>query len=84
MGLFRGILVGLIALVALVFLVQNLATIEVAFLTWSFAAPRALVFVLLFAVGLIAGYLVHAVRMQVRRSKQVAAKAVSETPPAAS
>lgn len=84
MGLFRGILIGLIALVALVFVVQNLATIEVAFLTWSFAAPRAFVFVLLFALGLIAGYLTHAVRMQFRRPKQTGAKAASETPPAAS
>lgn len=80
MGLLRGILIGLIALIALVFVVQNLATIEVAFLTWSFAAPRAFVFVLLFALGLVAGYLAHAVRAQLRRAKQ-AAGAVAKAPP---
>ncbi len=81
MGLLRGILIGLIALIALVFVVQNLATIEVAFLTWSFAAPRAFVFVLLFALGLIGGYLAHAVRIQFRRPRQAAESSVAKAPP---
>ncbi len=81
MGFLRGIFVGLIALVALVFVVQNLATIEVAFLTWSFAAPRAFVFLLLFALGLIAGYLAHAARIQFRRPRQAGAKSSAQSPP---
>jgi putative membrane protein len=56
----------IVAIIALVFLIQNLATIEVAFLTWSISAPRAVVFLMVFAMGLIAGYLLHALRPQRR------------------
>jgi len=69
LGLARTIALIAVAIVAVVFLIQNLATIEVAFLTWSIAAPRAIVFALLFAAGLLAGYLLNALRRKAPRSK---------------
>lgn len=62
LGLVRAIGLVVFAIIAVTFLVQNLATIEVAFLTWSISAPRAVVFVMLFVAGLMAGYLLRALR----------------------
>jgi uncharacterized integral membrane protein len=62
LSLVRTIGLAVIAIVATVFFVQNLATIEVAFLTWSISAPRAFIFLLVFGTGLIAGYLLSALR----------------------
>jgi uncharacterized integral membrane protein len=62
LGLLRTIFLVVISVLATVFVIQNLATIEVAFLTWSFAAPRAVIFVLLLSTGLLVGYLLHALR----------------------
>jgi lipopolysaccharide assembly protein A len=62
LNLLRTIGLVIVAVVATVFLVQNLATIEVAFLTWSIAAPRAVVFLIVFGLGLVTGYLLRALR----------------------
>ena len=62
LGLIRTLGLVVIAVVAVVFFIQNLTTIEVAFLTWSVSAPRAVIFLMVFGMGLIAGYLLHALR----------------------
>jgi uncharacterized integral membrane protein len=77
LGLIRTVALVLLTIVAAIFFVQNLATIEVAFLTWSFAAPRAIIFLLLFAIGLAMGYLLRAFRP---RSAPRAAGAEAEKP----
>lgn len=64
LGLIRTIGLFVIALLAMTFLIQNLATIEVAFLTWSISAPRAVIFLMLFGLGLVAGYLLSALGPQ--------------------
>ncbi|MBI1188026.1 MAG: DUF1049 domain-containing protein [Alphaproteobacteria bacterium] len=61
-GLIRTIALFLISATLAIFLVQNLATTEAAFLTWSFSAPRAIVFAALFLMGYIAGYILHALK----------------------
>lgn len=61
-GLIRTLGLVVIAVVAAVFFIQNLATIEVAFLTWSISAPRAVIFLMVFGMGLVAGYLLHVLR----------------------
>jgi lipopolysaccharide assembly protein A len=60
LGLIRTLGLVVIAVVAAVFFIQDLATIEVAFLTWSISAPRAFIFLLVFGMGLTAGYLLSA------------------------
>ena len=60
--LLRTIGVVLLTMLATLFCVQNLTTIEVAFLTWSIAAPRALIFFVLLAAGFVLGFLSHALR----------------------
>lgn len=65
----RTLALVLITILATIFFVQNLATTEVAFITWSIAAPRAVVFVIVFALGWLTGYLVHALRPKPNRQK---------------
>ncbi|MEZ5971063.1 MAG: hypothetical protein R3C31_04575 [Hyphomonadaceae bacterium] len=60
--LLRTLGIVLLTVLATLFCVQNLTTIEVAFLTWSIAAPRALIFFMLLATGFILGFVTHALR----------------------
>lgn len=57
--LLRTITLVIIAGLLGAFVIQNLATTEVVFLAWSITAPRALTFILMFALGLIFGYLIR-------------------------
>ena len=70
LSLIRTIGLVVIAMVATIFFVQNLATIEVAFLTWSISAPRAFIFLMVFGMGAIAGYLLGALRPRRREEPQ--------------
>jgi uncharacterized integral membrane protein len=68
-SLLRTLCLIAITVAVTIFVVQNLATTEVAFFTWSIAAPRAAVVLLVFVMGLVAGYLLHAI--QPRRRKEL-------------
>jgi uncharacterized integral membrane protein len=78
LGLIRTVALVLLTILATIFFVQNLATIEVAFLTWSFAAPRAIIFLLLFAIGLAMGYLLRTFRP--RPAPRAASAETEKTP----
>ena len=56
----RTVALVAIAIIVTTFFMQNFATTEVAFLTWSIVAPRAVVFLIVFGFGFAAGYLLHA------------------------
>jgi uncharacterized integral membrane protein len=49
------VLVGL----AVLFIIQNVAVVEVQFIFWSIQVSRALLMFLLLSVGIIAGWLLH-------------------------
>ncbi|HEX9809858.1 MAG TPA: DUF1049 domain-containing protein [Alphaproteobacteria bacterium] len=53
---FRRILVTVLIGLAGVFIVQNLATMEMRFLLWSVRAPGAVLLLLTFLAGFAAGY----------------------------
>jgi uncharacterized integral membrane protein len=78
LSLIRTIGLVVIAMVATIFFVQNLATIEVAFLTWSISAPRAFIFLMVFGMGAIAGYLLSALRPRRREEQQARSDIVGE------
>ncbi len=48
--------IAVMALLGL-FIVQNIASVEVNILFWSVYAPRSLIFILIFLAGAAAGYL---------------------------
>ncbi len=52
------IIVSLIAL-SLIFIVQNIAVIEVHFLIWQLEMSRALMIIFLFFIGIIVGWLLR-------------------------
>jgi uncharacterized integral membrane protein len=51
-----SVLVGLVAL----FIIQNVAVIEIQFMLWSFRMSRSLLMFLLLATGILIGWLLHA------------------------
>ena len=56
------VLIGIV----LVFAIQNVADVEVQFLIWSFALPRAILIVVVFALGMLIGWILHSVRARKR------------------
>jgi len=54
---FHKLVAGLIAIIAAIFIIQNLATVETGFLFWSFRAPRAVLLVVTFGAGVLVGLL---------------------------
>ena len=56
------VLIGIV----LVFAVQNVADVEVQFLIWSFALPRAILIVVVFALGMLIGWILHSLRIRRR------------------
>lgn len=50
------ILVGL----AVIFVIQNVAIVEIQFLLWSFQMSRSLLIFLLLVIGVIIGWFLHA------------------------
>lgn len=49
----------LLSALALIFILQNVTVVEVRFLFWSLAMSRALWMLLLLAIGVIVGWLLH-------------------------
>lgn len=68
-----ALLIVLIGL-ALVFAIQNVADVEVQFLFWSIALPRAIMILAVLAMGMLIGWIMHGVHA--RRMRQ------PPTPPA--
>ena len=58
------VLVGL----AVIFVIQNVAIVEIQFLLWSFQMSRSLLIFLLLVIGVIIGWFLHAF-MKHRRSR---------------
>jgi lipopolysaccharide assembly protein A len=53
----RNFLIVTLLGLLIVFSVQNVATVEVNFLFWSVALPRAILYVAIFATGVAVGWL---------------------------
>lgn len=64
------ILIGfVIGVAAVIFAIQNTEMASYTFLTWSIAAPEALVVVLLFLGGMVAGWLISGLGRLTRRRR---------------
>ena len=63
----KSILSLLLIIAALIFAIQNFATVEIQFLLWSFSLPRALMIVILLGVGFIIGLLFYSLVLHRRR-----------------
>jgi uncharacterized integral membrane protein len=54
--------------IGLVFAIQNVADVEVQFLFWSIALPRAILILAVLALGILIGWILHS--LHVRRKRQ--------------
>lgn len=63
------LLIVLIGLV-LVFAVQNVANVEVQFLIWSFSMPRAILIGVVFALGVLIGWILYGLNRRKRRPSE--------------
>ncbi|MFP4431307.1 MAG: lipopolysaccharide assembly protein LapA domain-containing protein [Spirochaetaceae bacterium] len=64
------ILIGfVIGAAAVIFAIQNTETASYTFLAWSVAAPEALVVIVLFLGGMVAGWLVSGLGRLTRRRR---------------
>jgi len=57
---------------AAIFIIQNVAAVEVSFLFWSIAMSRALLIVFALVIGFASGWIVHGY-LALRRSKEKSA-----------
>lgn len=65
---FKKILGFVLGGVGLLFIVQNMAMVEIQFLFWSFSLPRTLLLVVLLGIGFLAGWLWHEYKLNLEDS----------------
>ena len=57
----------LLIISVLIFSIQNIASVEIQFLLWSFSIPRALLIVILLGIGFIIGMLFYSIAFRRNR-----------------
>jgi uncharacterized integral membrane protein len=55
----RTVLIAVLVGLLVIFVIQNVATVEVNFLAWSMSLPRAVLYLVLLALGGLVGWLVR-------------------------
>jgi uncharacterized integral membrane protein len=66
---FQLMLILILAGLAAIFIIQNVAAAEVSFLFWSIAMSRALLIVFALVIGFVSGWIAHGY-LALRRSKK--------------
>ena len=67
----RILIVFALTALAFIFMVQNVAVVEVQFLVWSARMPRSLLIFLMLAIGITIGWFLNS---YIRRQKKVSVK----------
>jgi len=71
---FRLMLILIFVGLAAIFIIQNVAAVEVSFLFWSIAMSRALLIVFALVIGFVSGWIVHGylvLRRLKKRSRRI-------------
>ena len=63
----KSIISLLLIIAVLTFSIQNIASVEIRFLLWSFSIPRALLIIILLGVGFVIGMLFYSIAFRRRR-----------------
>jgi uncharacterized integral membrane protein len=61
-----GIIIGILVII---FMVQNVEVVEIAFLPWSIHLPRAIMILIVFVLGLGVGYVARGVRTRKKKKE---------------
>ena len=62
-----GIIIGILVIV---FMVQNVEVVDISFLAWSMHLPRAIMILIVFVLGIGAGYVARGVRTRKKEKKE--------------
>lgn len=62
-----ALLVALVV-IGIVFALQNVAEVEVQFLLWSVTLPRAILLLVVLAVGIVIGAILHSIHVRRRQA----------------
>ena len=62
-----GIIIGVFVII---FMVQNVETVDIRFLTWTFQIQRAIMILIVFVVGIGIGWVVKSIGYRKKRKKQ--------------
>jgi uncharacterized integral membrane protein len=60
----------ILAFLALLFVIQNVAVVEISFMIWTISMSRSLLIIFLLAIGILIGWLLHSYFMH-RRNDSV-------------
>ena len=55
----KSVLIAMLIGLVLMFVVQNVTSVEVQFLIWNVTLPRAVLYLVIFALGAIVGWTAH-------------------------
>jgi len=64
----RPILLLVLIGIGVLFAVQNIADVEVQFLLWSVTLPRAILILVVLALGMLIGWILHSVHIRRRQA----------------
>jgi uncharacterized integral membrane protein len=62
-----GIIIGVLVII---FMVQNVQTVDIQFLTWTFQIQRAIMILIVFIVGIGIGWVVRSIGYRKKRKKK--------------
>jgi uncharacterized integral membrane protein len=62
-----GIMIGILVIV---FMVQNVEVVDITFLAWTMHLPRAIMILIVFVLGIGAGYVARGVRTRKKEKKE--------------
>lgn len=80
----RTLALVMITIALTVFTLQNLAPLEVRFITWTARAPSAVIIVVIFVLGAAFGFMAHALRPGRRAPRPKPSPQTAPAPPPAS
>jgi len=70
-----GIIIGVLVII---FMVQNVQTVDIQFLTWTFQIQRAIMILIVFVVGIGIGWVVKSIGYRKKRKKKERAEEEKE------
>jgi len=66
---FRPILLIVLIGIGVIFAIQNVADVEVQFLLWSVSLPRAILILVVLALGMLIGWILHGIHVHRRKDR---------------
>ena len=76
----KPVLLIVLVAVGIIFAIQNVADVEVQFLLWAMTLPRAILIVVVLALGMVIGAILHSMHVRRRHTSSPPAPPVRREP----